>query len=183
MTSAGTPEGAEPALTGRLAEIVTTALRLLEREGPEAVTMRRVAAELNIQAPSLYKHVTDKGVIEGLLQRHAMDEFGRAVGAAGPDAQAVAAAYRAWALANPHLYEIATRRALRRDLVGHTEALAAAPLVQAMGGDPVRARAFLGLAHGLVDLELHGHFASGTDLDATWAVAVQALQPSRRRRS
>ena len=160
---------------GRLRDIVDVALRILQAEGPAAVTMRRVAAELGIQAPSLYKHVTDKGVIEGLLQQHAMADFGRAVGSAPPDARSVATAYRSWALANPHLYELAARRPVRRDIVGDTEAFAAAPLVRAVGGDPDKARAFLGLAHGLVDLELNDHFPPGADVEAAWNCAVDAL--------
>lgn len=162
-------------LSGRRRDIVEAALRILQTEGPAAVTMRRVAAELGIQAPSLYKHISDKGVIEGLLQQHAMAEFGRSVGAAPPDARSVAAAYRSWALANPHLYELAARRPLRRDIVGDAEAFAAAPLVRAVGGDLDRARAFLGLAHGLVDLELNDHFPPGADVEAAWNCAVDAL--------
>jgi hypothetical protein len=88
----------------------------------------------------------------------------------------VAAAYRAWALGHPDLYEIAVRRPLRRDVIGATEQFAAEPLIEAFGGDPDRAMAFLGLAHGLVDLELSGHFPSGTDIDAIWRVAVQPRQ-------
>ena len=162
-------------LTGRRREIVDAALRILQSQGPAAVTMRRVAAELGIRGPSLYKHVSDKGVIEGLLQQHAMAEFGRAVRAAGPGARSVAAAYRSWALANPHLYELAARRPVRRDIVGEAEAFAAAPLVEAVGGDPDKARALLGLAHGLVDLELNDHFPPGADVEAAWHVAVDAL--------
>lgn len=171
--------------SGRVREIVHAALRILSQKGPQAVTMRNVAAELGIQAPSLYKHISDKGVIEGLLQQHAMAEFGRAVAAAGPDARSVAAAYRSWALANPHLYELAARRPLRRDIVGAVEATAAAPLLAAVGGDADKARAFLGLAHGLVDLELSDHFPADTDVEAAWNVAVDLLagptNASRRR--
>ena len=170
-------------LSPRLRDIFDVALRILETAGPASLTMRRVAAELGIQAPSLYKHVSDKGVIEGLLQQHAMVEFGRAVGAAGPDARSVAAAYRAWALANPHLYELAARRPVRRDIVGDVEAFAGAPLLRVVGGDANKARAFLGVAHGLVDLELNDHFPPGTDIQAAWNCAVDALAgaPARRR--
>ena len=177
------------ALTDRQMEIVQAARRILEAEGPTAVTMRRVAAELGIRAPSLYKHLSDKGVIEGLLQHQAMIEFGEAVGGSGGDPRSVAAAYRAWALANPHLYELAARRPVRRDIVGASEAFAAEPLVRAMDGDPDKARAFFGVAHGLVDLELNNHFPPDADIEATWHVAVDALAasapaaPPRRRRS
>ena len=174
--------------SGRLNEILLAALRILQDEGPEALTMRRLAGALGIQAPSLYKHVRDKGVLEGLLQQHAMAEFGRAVGAVGPDGHAVAAAYRRWALENPHLYELAVRGPVRAES-GHELHVAAAPLLRAVGGDPDGALAFLGMAHGLVDLELNHHFPPGADIEAAWRYAVHALTapsgalPERRKRS
>ena len=176
--------GTRPSGTERQRDIVAAALRILEDEGPAGLTMRRVAAELGIQAPSLYKHVTDKGVVEGLLQQHAMAEFGAAVRAAGRSPHDVAAAYRTWALRNPHLYEFAVRRPMRRDVIGSTEQFAAEPLIEAVGGDRNRALALLGLAHGLVDLELSGHFAAGTDIAAIWRAGVDCLaaapSPTRR---
>ena len=96
-------------------------------------------------------------LIQGLLQQHTMADFGRAVGSAPPDARSVAAAYRCWALTNPHLYELAARRRVRRDIVGETEAFAAAPVLRAVGGGLDTARAFLCLAHRLVDL-VNDHF-------------------------
>ena len=167
---------------GRTRDIVDAALRLLETEGPEAVTMRRVASELGIRAPSLYKHVPDKGAIEGLLQQHAMRAFGEAVGAVGDDPRSIAAAYRTWAVQNPHLYELVARRPVRRDIVGDVEQFAGAPLLRAVGGDATRARAFLGLAHGLVDLELNDHFPPDADLRAVWDTALDALTSVKRPR-
>ena len=167
--------GPRPPGTERQRDIVAAAIRILSSDGPTGLTMRRLAAELGIQAPSLYKHVTDKGVVEGLLQQHAMAEFGAAVRAAGRAPHDVAAAYRSWALGNPHLYELAARRPLRRDVIGATEQFAIEPLMDAVGGDVNRAMALLGLAHGLVDLELSGHFAAGTDIDAIWRAGVDCL--------
>ncbi|OEV09584.1 TetR/AcrR family transcriptional regulator C-terminal domain-containing protein [Streptomyces nanshensis] len=42
------------------AQIVETALRLLNEVGLEGLTLRRVATELNVQAPALYWHVKHK---------------------------------------------------------------------------------------------------------------------------
>jgi len=41
----------------REAEIIDAAESVFEGERAEALTMRRLATELNIRAPSLYKHV------------------------------------------------------------------------------------------------------------------------------
>ncbi|HEY2665754.1 MAG TPA: TetR family transcriptional regulator, partial [Actinomycetota bacterium] len=55
------PAGAaKPARSARAGQIVATARLLLEREGPEALTMRRLGEELGIRAPSLYKHLAGK---------------------------------------------------------------------------------------------------------------------------
>lgn len=40
--------------------IVKTALELIDRDGLEATTMRRLAEELGVQAPSLYNHMRSK---------------------------------------------------------------------------------------------------------------------------
>jgi AcrR family transcriptional regulator len=54
------------------ARIVRAALRIMDAEGLEAVTMRRVGRELGVEAMSLYNHVDDKedilhGVIEAVM--------------------------------------------------------------------------------------------------------------------
>ena len=157
-------------------EILAVAEALLETEGPGSLTMRRLATELGIQAPSLYKHVRSKDDIEAGLQDRALRSMGEALRAAGTGLPELARAYRSWALAHPRLYELATRRPLRRDDLGPgVEAAAAAPIVAAAGGDEHVARALWALAHGLVDLELAGRFPPGADIDQTWRAAMEAF--------
>ena len=62
---------------GRLSRelIVRTALRLMDEEGVEAVTMRRVGRELGVEAMSLYNHVRDKeDLLDGVTEA-VMGEF------------------------------------------------------------------------------------------------------------
>ncbi|GAB3213705.1 TetR/AcrR family transcriptional regulator [Marinactinospora thermotolerans] len=48
-------------------EILTTALRLIDAGGVEALTMRRLAAELSVNPMSLYHHVENKtALLEGV---------------------------------------------------------------------------------------------------------------------
>jgi AcrR family transcriptional regulator len=157
----------------RREEILDAAESLLEAEGAEALTMRRVASRLGIQAPSLYKHVSNKDDIEAGLQERALRDLTVALAPAGPDLTAIMAAYRHWALAHPGLYELATRRPLHRDAIpAEVETAAAAQVVTAAGGDEHRSRALWALAHGLVDLELAGRFPPDADLDQTWRAAL-----------
>jgi len=43
--------------------IVAAALALLDREGAEALTMRRLGGELGVEAMSLYRHVADRSAL------------------------------------------------------------------------------------------------------------------------
>jgi AcrR family transcriptional regulator len=50
--------------------IVETALRLMDAEGLDAVTMRRIGRELGVEAMSLYTHVEDKDdILSGVTER------------------------------------------------------------------------------------------------------------------
>jgi AcrR family transcriptional regulator len=54
--------------------IISAALALLDREGPQALTMRRVGGELGVEAMSLYRHVADRAaLLEGLADRLAAE--------------------------------------------------------------------------------------------------------------
>jgi AcrR family transcriptional regulator len=55
--------------------VIEAALRLMDEEGLEAVTMRRIAKELGVEAMSLYHHVEDKeDLLDGICER-VMSEF------------------------------------------------------------------------------------------------------------
>ncbi|MFE5329705.1 TetR/AcrR family transcriptional regulator [Embleya sp. NPDC056575] len=178
-----------PPAGGRAGEIVAAARELLEREGPEAVSMRRIAERIGIKAPSLYKHFADKSAVESALIAQAMAELAEALeaaeaasagsaGSAGSAAggsrleriTALTGAYRAYALAHPDLYRLMSGQPLdRAALPSGLEERAAAPLMRAMGGDHDAARAVWGFAHGMVSLELAGRFPPGADLSGAWA--------------
>ena len=163
-----------PELSARAREIVQTARELLESEGPEALSMRRIADALGIKAPSLYKHLADKQALEAALTSDAFDEISR-VFADANDLAAIAAAYRGYATAHPHLYRLMTAGPLDRErLEPGVEDRAGAAIVAAVG-DEQRARAAWAFAHGMTILELDGRFPPGADLDAAWAAGIAAF--------
>jgi AcrR family transcriptional regulator len=175
-----------PERSPRVHEAVAAARELLEREGPEGLTMRRLADQMGIRAPSLYKHVESKEELEALLIADVFREIGqvfhdavaRASGG-GSRSEALAElgdAYRRWALAHPHLYRLVTGGPLPRErLPDGLEAWAAEPVVIAVGGDSDRARAAWAFAHGMTILELDGRFPPDADLDAAWASGIRSL--------
>lgn len=168
-------------LSPRATEIVAAARGLLEEEGADALSMRRLAERLGIRAPSIYKHLPDKQALEAALISDGFEEaaarFEEAVRGPGEPLPALGAAYRSFAREHPHLYRIMTERPLPRErLTPGVEERAAAPLVAAVGGDEDLARAVWAFAHGMAVLELNGRFPPGADLDAAWARGISAFR-------
>lgn len=104
----------EHARRGRLSRdlVVRTALRLMDEEGLEAVTMRRVAHELGVEAMSLYHHVRDKedllgGVIEAVMAEFPFPEDHPDWREAG---RRTARAWRALLKAHPHVITLMAHR-------------------------------------------------------------------------
>src|SRR5205085_4540353 len=57
------------------ARVVDAALRLMDAEGLEAVSMRRLGRELGVEAMSLYNHVRDKDDLLESICEQVMAEF------------------------------------------------------------------------------------------------------------
>jgi AcrR family transcriptional regulator len=168
-------------LSERGGEIVSAARRLLEEEGADALSMRRLADRLGIRAPSIYKHLADKRALENALISSGFEElaaaFERALADADDPVAAIGGAYRDFARGHPHLYRLMTERPLDREhLTPGAEERAARPLVDAFGGDPDLARAAWAFAHGMTVLELNDRFPPGADLDAAWQRGLDALR-------
>ena len=157
--------------------IADVAWDLLSVEGESALTMRRIASALGVSAPSLYKHVSDRGGIIALVQERTLVEgaaaMRRAINRAESNpALGAALAYRRWALRHPAQYLLTTARPLLRDrLPPDVEARAADVVLRLADGDVARARVMWATAHGLISLELAGRFPRDADLEAAWRAA------------
>src|SRR5438034_1208948 len=55
--------------------IIRVALRIMDDDGLEAVTMRRIGRELGVEAMSLYNHVRDKEEILDAICEEVLTEF------------------------------------------------------------------------------------------------------------
>lgn len=160
---------------GRRGELVAAARHLLETEGVDAITIRRLGAAVGIRGPSVYKHVPDKATIEDALTVVGLTEQADALQDVPTTFAALARAYRTWALDHPHLHRLINDRPLHRSqLPEGLEDRAAAPLVAACRGDLSLARAAWATIKGLVDLELAGRFPPGADVGAAYSAAARA---------
>jgi AcrR family transcriptional regulator len=90
--------------------IVRTALRIMDTEGLDAVSMRRIGRELGVEAMSLYNHVRDKDdILEGVKEL-VMGEFdmGPRSGNWKNDARMAARAWRDLLRAHPNVITLMT---------------------------------------------------------------------------
>lgn len=175
-------EPARSPLSARAQEAVDTAWVILEQEGAEALTMRRLAGAMGIKAPSLYKHFPDKAAVEVALVERALVEMGAALHAAvarpgrGGPVAAVLAAYRRTAKEHPNPYRLATAGAFpRSDLPEGLEDWAGEPFFLATG-EPHRAQALWAFAHGMAILEIDSRFPDPGALDRTWRAGASAFE-------
>ena len=74
-------------LPARAAQIIAAARELLESEGRDALTMRRLGQALGIRAPSIYKHLPGKHAVEVALMEAGFAEIGEALHGAVAKAQ------------------------------------------------------------------------------------------------
>ncbi len=172
-----------PPCSARVTQIVAAARRLIEAEGAEALTMRRLGDELGIRAPSLYKHLAGREAVLAQLVEDTLFETGdlmhSAVSApvAGAPVAALLAAYRHFGRSHPNLYRLVTAGGLSRPaLTPGLEDWAGEPFYRATG-DPYRAQALWAFAHGTLTLEIDERFLPGSDLDRTWQAGARAFTP------
>ncbi|MDP9256272.1 MAG: WHG domain-containing protein [Actinomycetota bacterium] len=165
------------------AAIVEAAAELADTEGPQAVSLTRLAGILGVRPPSLYAHI---GGLDDVLRRlgargasELAAALSRAVeGRSGQEAlRALAVAYREFAHRHPGTYAAAQRS---RDLAGDSEARAAGEAVVRValavlreygleGDDAIHAVRLIRISlHGFISLENAGGFALDLSLDETF---------------
>jgi AcrR family transcriptional regulator len=174
--------------------VVDAAAQLADREGLEAVTLARLAADAGVRAPSLYAHVDGLGDLHRRLAMRGRLDLAAAMrhaatGRSGADAlRAIADALREYGRDHNGTY-LAAQRAPASD---DAEALAAAgevvDVVVAVlagygleGDDAIHAtRAVRAALHGFATLETSGGFAIDLDLDESFARMVEVLDRGMR---
>jgi AcrR family transcriptional regulator len=91
--------------------IIRAALRVMDEEGLEAVSMRRIGRELGVEAMSLYNHVRDKEDILDSLCEEVLTEFRIPEAEDWAEAARLGAGeYRRLLLAHPNVLTLMTER-------------------------------------------------------------------------
>lgn len=166
--------------------IIRAAVRIVDEEGTEALTLATLAQRLDIRPPSLYNHIAGLPELRKLLAFHGLEELRSellhaAVGRAGEDAiRAMAYAYLNFARSHPGLYELSLLSSKQEDEEWAKVANGVAELViralESYRLDPAAsvhaARALRSLLHGFASLERHGGFGLPFDRNESFAEMV-----------
>lgn len=154
--------------------ILEAALTLVERGGPDALSMRPLAELLDVRPSSLYRYFPEREALLGALEARAARDLHAAILRAAhalapePALEAAAQGYLAYAREHPHLYSLLLRtrepdaaeqvaepdpgKALWNTVLGLVGAVTGHP------DDTAATVAFWAYLHGFVLLERSGQF-------------------------
>jgi len=169
--------------------VIDGAARIADAEGLEAVTLARLAAELGVRSPSLYKHVDGLASIRRGLALRGLEEANRrlqlaTIGKSRDDAlYALADAYWQFARDRPGLYAASLRAAKpgEKDVAAAGDALLGTVLAVLSGygvrdADALHAtRGLRAIIHGFVSLDAAGGFRLKLDLDESFRRLLSAF--------
>jgi AcrR family transcriptional regulator len=164
------------------AQVIETAAEIADAEGIDAVTLTRVAHELGVRQPALYRHVDGIEALRRALALQARDmladELTRAaIGRSREDAiRAVASAWRRFVHDHPGLYSVTDRVPSQGDAeLEHSVDRVVGVLALALGGYPLSpettvhaARSIRSALHGFVVLEKDNGHPEPYGLDSSY---------------
>jgi len=189
------PKTHDEALRTRLLD---RAGQVLSAEGPHALSLRRLAADVGTSTTAVYSLFGGKPALVRELYREAFHRFGVHLATVTPtedpeeDLIQLGLAYRRSALADPHLYTVMFSRVVpgfSPDEETAAEAVATfEPLLETVRRG-VQAGVFVdaperialaswGIVHGLVSLELGGNLPAALDVGANFEATLRATTRS-----
>ncbi len=176
-----------PARTSR-DEIVAAGRAILALDGMEALTMQRVADQVGVRAPSLYRRVANRSALVQLVAADVIADIeGRLESAASTgdprlDLRAVAVTLRAFALADPHSFALLFLPLPERSAPDVASfAAVAAPVIRVAGelagADQAlnAARTVTAWASGFLRMEVAGGFQLGGSVDEAFDFGITLL--------
>ncbi len=178
------------------ADVVDAAFDLVASDGVDALTLSRVARELDVKPPSLYNHIDNLETLRrGVVLRIGAqigDRLGAAaMGRTGKDAlHAVADEMRLFAREHPNLHETVARLRIDDEAFAIETMQAVEPLLAilrgyALTGDEAihAARLLRSSLEGFVAIEAAGGFGLAVDTDASFTWMIDALSETLERRT
>lgn len=183
-----------PARTS-LQEIVAAGRRALAEEGLDGLTMQRVATDVGVRAPSLYKRVENRAALVRLVVEDVLRDLAASLEAAtvtgnpATDLRELAHAFRRFAHAQPNAYGILFSRVPDEfapdsrflELASSPVLRTAAALAGSEDALPA-ARTITAWATGFLRMELAEGFQLGDDVDEAFDYGIERLVAALNRR-
>lgn len=88
-------------------EIIGTARLLLEKDGPNAISVRAIARQLGVTGPAIYRYYPSLDALMSALSESVISELCTAVESAGDQSGGMAREFRGWALDHPASFRFA----------------------------------------------------------------------------
>ncbi len=168
--------------------VVAAATAVVDSEGVAALTLTRVAENLDVRPPSLYNHVEGLERLRRDVALWAVEDLGdrmgrAAMGRAGRAAlHAIAAEFRAYAAVHRGLYELTAQARPDDEEFAAASMRSVEPVLAILrgydidGDDAIHAARMLRAAlHGFVALEGIGGFGLDVDVDESFSWLVDRL--------
>ncbi len=186
------PKTHDDALRGRLLE---RAGELLSTEGPGALSLRRLAADVNTSTTAVYSLFGGKPALLNAVYEEAFRRFGERIASVPQtddpveDLVQIGLAYRESALADPQFYLVMFSKVVPNfepsDETKEAAVQTFLPVVRDVGRavesgafaqEPPEqiALAMWGMVHGLVSLELNGNLPPGVEIAPVYERALRA---------
>jgi AcrR family transcriptional regulator len=169
-----------PRRSPRATQIVECARRLIEQGHGDDLTMRRLADELGMQAPSLYKHFPDKeSITTAIYVDYLAGQADALEGALAAHTEEhplvrVTEAYRSYATGNDELYRFVHLLPYPRiEAADILKRLRIAWLKAA--GDSDLAISAYAFARGMVDMEIHSLYPVNAAPEPAYSIGLEAL--------
>lgn len=174
-----------PAKTS-LDALLVAALEIVEAEGLDSLTISRLAREVGVKGPSLYKYFRDrKDLLRAVEERLFAEVTERFIAADHADPRTalrqMCFAYRAFALERPRCYSILfALNELDTPQANEVRRKAIHPTLkhfQTLYGEEafLRNRAMVGFLHGYVSLEILHGFRLGMDTLLSFSIGVDLI--------
>ena len=168
-------------------DVLLAAEALVDRDGPDALSMSLLAHDLGLRTPSLYNHVSSLEALRGDIQNRAMAEIGSrlrhaAMGKVGePGLRGLALSLRKFAREHPGRYDLAMRAAYDKEAfdAASRDAIAAlAAIISSFGIEDLAIEAQLtafAAVHGFITLENSGLISDSFDREGIFELVLAML--------
>lgn len=169
--------------------VVDAAIRIIDGDGLESLSLARLASALGVKSPSLYEHIDGLedlnqevrlkclGMIRSRFQKAALGK------SRDPAIRELAAAYRGFAREHPSLYKTTLRSAVNDSKAVQETAKEILDVIYAIldgygitGNDAVHAtRCVRSLLHGFASLEMDGGFGMKVSVEKSYSILVDEM--------